>query len=138
MDHVRRPSPADIAVLERLPYDEQSFKEIYGISDFVAGLSGMALKRRYFLEPTCTICGLTAGYQGEGAKTVLPARASAKVDFRLVPEQRPDDVVRQLRAHLDGHGFEDVNVTLLGAEAPARTPPDDPFLQLVAETARPV
>src|SRR5256886_16235754 len=42
MEHVRTPSPADLAILERLPYDEQSFKEIYGISDFVAGLTGMA------------------------------------------------------------------------------------------------
>ena len=69
---------------------------------------------------------------------MLPARASAKVDFRLVPDQTPEQVVRQLRAHLDGEGFEDVKVEFLGGESPGRTDPDDPFLRLVAETATPV
>ena len=124
MEHVRTPSPADLAILERLPYDEQSFKEIYGISDFVAGLTGMALKRRYFLEPTCTICGLTSGYQGDGSKTVLPAVASAKVDFRLVPDLTPELVRELLRAHLDARGFTDVEITPHHGERPSRWPPD--------------
>ena len=89
-------------------------------------------------EPTCTICGLTSGYQGPGSKTVLPAQASAKVDFRLVPEQRPEQVLEGLRKHLDAEGFEDVNITYLGGEPPARTDPGDPFIQLVCRTAEPV
>jgi acetylornithine deacetylase/succinyl-diaminopimelate desuccinylase-like protein len=89
-------------------------------------------------EPTCTICGLDAGYQGAGSKTVLPARAKAKVDFRLVPDQKPADVVRALRAHLDAQGFGDVRVEFLGGGAAGRTDPDDPFLALVARTAEPV
>jgi acetylornithine deacetylase/succinyl-diaminopimelate desuccinylase-like protein len=86
-------------------------------------------------EPTCTICGLTSGYQGKGSKTVLPARASAKVDFRLVPDQTPEQVLKLLRAHLDAGGFEDVKVDLLGGEAPGRTDPDDPFVKLVVDTS---
>jgi acetylornithine deacetylase/succinyl-diaminopimelate desuccinylase-like protein len=89
-------------------------------------------------EPTCTICGLTSGYQGPGSKTVLPARASAKVDFRLVPDQRPERILKLLRAHLDAEGFSDVQVTDLGGEPPARTDPDDPFVELVVRTATPV
>src|SRR5439155_20222750 len=89
-------------------------------------------------EPTCTICGLTAGYQGPGPKTVLPARASAKVDFRLVPDQEPEAVRRMLRTHLDALGFEDVRIDSLGEEPPARTDPDHPFLRLVADAATPV
>nr|MBA3377042.1 M20/M25/M40 family metallo-hydrolase [Actinomycetota bacterium] len=90
MDHVRPPSAADLALLEALPYDEDEVKRIHGISAFVRGLSGTELKRKHFFEPTCTICGLTSGYQGEGSKTVLPAVASAKVDFRLVPDLTPE------------------------------------------------
>jgi acetylornithine deacetylase/succinyl-diaminopimelate desuccinylase-like protein len=81
---------------------------------------------------------LTSGYQGEGSKTVLPARASAKIDFRLVPDQRPEQVLQSLRIHLDAEGFEDVQFRYLGGEAPARTDPDDPFIQLVVESATPV
>jgi acetylornithine deacetylase/succinyl-diaminopimelate desuccinylase-like protein len=87
-------------------------------------------------EPTCTICGITTGYQGPGSKTVLPAEASAKVDFRLVPDQTPAEVLERLRAHLDAEGFADVEIRFLGGEAAGRTDPDHPFLKLVAETAR--
>ena len=98
----------------------------------------MELRIAEVFEPTCTICGLTSGYQGPGSKTVLPARASAKVDFRLVPDQTPEQVLEQLRPHLDAEGFADVQITDLGGEAPARTDPDDPFVALVVRTAEPV
>src|SRR5439155_2681687 len=78
------------------------------------------------------------GYQGAGSKTVLPARASAKVDFRLVPDQTPPQVVKQLRAHLDAEGFGDVKIDFLGGGPPGRTDPDDPFIRLVSETAEPI
>ena len=86
--------------------------------------------------PSCTICGLTAGYQGAGSKTVLPAAASAKVDFRLVPDQEPEDILAKLRRHLDSQGFADVKIDYLGGERPARTDPDESFVRLVVDTAR--
>ena len=98
----------------------------------------MALRLAEVFEPTCTICGLTSGYQGAGSKTVLPALASAKVDFRLVPDQTPAEVLRQLRAHLDAAGFPDVAIEFLGGGPPGRTDPDHPFVRLVADTATPV
>jgi acetylornithine deacetylase/succinyl-diaminopimelate desuccinylase-like protein len=69
---------------------------------------------------------------------VLPAQASAKVDFRLVPNQTPEAVLKGLRQHLDKEGFEDIEITYLGGEAPARTDPDDPFVSLVVDTANEV
>ena len=59
----------------------------------------------------------------------------AKMDFRLVPEQRPYDIAEKLRKHLDKHGFEDVEVEVLGAVNPYRTDLDSPWVQMVAETA---
>jgi acetylornithine deacetylase/succinyl-diaminopimelate desuccinylase-like protein len=99
---------------------------------------GVELRIAEVFQPTCTICGLTSGYQGPGSKTVLPARASAKVDFRLVPDQTPEDVLLNLRRYLDDQGFSDVEITFLGGEPPARTQPDDPFVTLVNHTAEPV
>jgi acetylornithine deacetylase/succinyl-diaminopimelate desuccinylase-like protein len=60
------------------------------------------------------------------------------VDFRLVPDQDPADILRKLRAHLDAHGFTDVQITDLGGDHPARTDPDHPFVKMVAEAARDV
>jgi acetylornithine deacetylase/succinyl-diaminopimelate desuccinylase-like protein len=136
MEHVRNPSEADLAVLERLPFDEAGWKRIHGIDHFVGGLRGAALKRRYFLEPTCTICGLSSGYQGEGSKTVLPAVASAKVDFRLVPDLTPELVRELLRTHLDTRGFTDIEITPHHGERPSRWPPDSDVAKAAVAATR--
>ena len=124
MDHVRAPSAADVALLERLPYDEEETKRIHGITRFVRGLEGTPLKLKHFFEPTCTICGITSGYSGPGSKTVLPAVASAKLDFRLVPDLEPALVARLLREHLDRRGFSDIEIASLHGEKPSRWPAD--------------
>jgi len=94
------------------------------------------LLRQHIFQPTCNICGIWSGYTGEGMKTVLPHRASAKLDFRLVPDQTPEQVFELLVKHLAQAGFGDIEVERLGAEHPARTPPDHPFAHLIVETAR--
>jgi len=135
-DKVRKPSARDIELMAALPETSNFFKEQYGIKSFIKGLTGgVDLRVEEVFTPTCTICGLTSGYQGPGGKTVQPAKASAKVDFRLVPDQEPAEVFEQLRRHLDANGFSDVKVEQLGSEAPARTDPDDPFVKLVCDTA---
>ncbi len=138
-DAVQPPSARDRELMEALPDVAEDFKTRYGVREFIKGLQGgVELNIAEVFEPTCTICGLTSGYQGQGSKTVQPARASAKVDFRLVPDQEPEHVLRLLRTHLDANGFADVHITDLGGETPARTDPDHPFIQTVVETAREV
>lgn len=135
-DNVVPPTPQDIELFEKLPEVAGEYRSRYGVKDFLKGVQGGAeLRIQEVMEPSCTICGLTSGYQGPGTKTVLPAKASAKVDFRLVPNQTPEEIVAKLRAHLDARGFEDVQVNYLGGEAPGRTDPNDPFLQMVVATA---
>lgn len=129
----------DRQLMAALPEITEEYKTRYGIDHFLKGLTdSLEVRLAEVYEPTCTICGLTSGYQGAGSKTVLPARASAKVDFRLVPNQTPDQVIIGLRNHLDAQGFSDVEITFLGGEAPARTDPDDPFVDLVTKSAEPV
>ncbi|MBU4226501.1 MAG: M20/M25/M40 family metallo-hydrolase, partial [Chloroflexi bacterium] len=138
-DNVKPPSARDRELMAALPEIANEYKTRYGLKNFVRGLTGgVELRLAEVFEPTCTICGLTSGYQGSGSKTVQPAKASAKVDFRLVPDQTPEEILARLRAHLDAEGFEDVQIEYLGGEAPARTDPDDPFIELVVETAREV
>ena len=135
-DKFKKPSNRDIELMAALPETADAYKEQYGVKSFIKGLTGgVDLRVEEVFTPTCTICGLTSGYQGPGSKTVQPAEASAKVDFRLVPDQAPGDVLKQLRQHLDDHGFKDVEIKELGSEAPARTDPDHPFIKLVCDTA---
>lgn len=138
-DDIVPPSSRERELMEVLPDPAPLYKSQYGIKQFLKGTAGGAdLRMQEVFEPTCTICGLTSGYQGEGSKTVLPARASAKIDFRLVPGMRPEKVLQQLRAHLDSHGFEDVEINYLGGGAASRTDPDDPFVKMVVECAKEV
>jgi len=138
-DRVRKPSERDREWLAALPDTAEEYRARYGLHGFVRGLEGgLELRLAEVFEPTCTICGLNSGYQGPGSKTVLPARASAKVDFRLVPDQTPEEVMQKLRAHLDTLGFADVRVDFLGGVPPARTDPDHPFVKLVVDAAEPV
>ena len=136
-DAARPPSDLDLALFAALPSDEAEARDEFGVREFVNGLTGDAYRRAVF-NPTCNIAGLTAGYQGDGMKTVIPARATAKIDFRLVPDQDPKDIFAKLRAHLDAAGFPDVEVTWLGAMWPARVPPDDPFVLLTMRAAEAV
>lgn len=138
-DNVRQPSQRDRQLMAALPETADEYKQRYGVAKFLHGLEGgIELRLAEVFEPTCTICGLTSGYQGPGSKTVLPARASAKVDFRLVPDQTPEQVLQSLRLHLDAEGFADVKIEYLGGEEPGRTDPDDPFIALMVRTAEDV
>jgi acetylornithine deacetylase/succinyl-diaminopimelate desuccinylase-like protein len=138
-DAVRQPSARDRELMRALPDHSGALRERYGVERFLRGLSGgEELRVAEVFEPTCTICGLDSGYQGAGSKTVLPAFASAKVDFRLVPDQTIEGVLKSLRAHLDAGGFTDVEIQFLGGGPAGRTDPDDPFIALVSKTAEPV
>jgi len=138
-DDVIPPSVRDREFMDKLPDVADEYKSRYGAKEFIKGLKGGTdLKMEEVFVPTCTICGLTSGYQGSGSKTVQPAFASAKVDFRLVPNQKPEDILKKLRAHLDAEGFSDVKIDFLGGEPAARTNPDDPFVKIVVDAAEEV
>src|SRR5439155_12631466 len=82
-----------------LPFDETAFMKQIGVEG-LSGEAGFSTLERRWARPTCDINGLTSGYQGEGAKTVLPARASAKFSFRLVPNQNPKKLSEALEEML--------------------------------------
>ncbi|MFZ0544345.1 MAG: M20/M25/M40 family metallo-hydrolase [Candidatus Promineifilaceae bacterium] len=138
-DDVLPPSDTDLELLAQLPDEAEKVKEMYGLKSYIKGLTGgLEYKKAAIFEPTCTICGLDSGYQGPGSKTVLPAEARAKVDFRLVPDQKPEDILKKLRAHLDAQGFDDIEIIYHGGTQPAKTDPNDPFVLLTNETAEQV
>jgi acetylornithine deacetylase/succinyl-diaminopimelate desuccinylase-like protein len=130
-DAVREPTPAQRDALARQTNMERQLLDVYGLDEFVDGLTGVPLRRRQAFSPTSNIAGLLSGYVGEGVKTVLPAHAMAKLDFRLVPDQDPADILAKLRDHLDHEGFRDVEVSHLGSAEPVATPMEEPFVRQV-------
>lgn len=136
-EQARGPSPLDTALIAGQPDPTEALRAETGVRSFLNGMTGGALNAAVF-NPTCTIEGITTGYQGAGFKTVIPARASAKLDFRLVMSQDPEDVFRKLRRHLDAQGFDDVNVEWLGAMWPWKAEPDHPLVALAAATGEAV
>lgn len=137
-DDVLEPTQAELEAVTRMSSEEEHLREEMGITGFLQGVRGDAFHRRHLFEPTCTICGIESGYTGDGTKTVLPATARVKLDFRLVPDQRPEDILKKLKAHLASRGFDDVVVNYADGEGPSRTPMDSPFVKLVSSAARDV
>lgn len=116
---------AEERALQRVAFDGEGMKETFGLREFIRGMSGGELARAFLYAPTCTICGLRAGYTGEGVKTVLPSEAVAKLDFRMVPDMTPEKLLQYLRRHLDERGFSDVTIHKLGHIMPAKTDCED-------------
>ena len=94
-----------------LPFDEDEFEESLGAAP-TGGEPGFSILERLWIRPTCEINGLLSGYTGEGAKTVLPAEAMAKVSFRLVADQTPQRVAELFRAHVASVTPPGVTVTI--------------------------
>jgi acetylornithine deacetylase/succinyl-diaminopimelate desuccinylase-like protein len=134
-DAVMSPTPLQLAALADQTSTEEQTKGIYQIERFIDGLTGAALREREAFSPTCNIAGLESGYTGEGLKTVLPARAMAKIDFRLVPDQDPQDILAKLQAYLKHEGYDDIQVSVYGSAEPVITPIDNPFVQKIAAIA---
>ena len=99
-DDVAPLSDRERAEFAALPFDESAFMSQLGV-DKLAGEAGFSTLERRWARPTLDVNGLTSGYQGQGAKTVLPARASAKLSTRLVPNQDPKKVAAGLRQRLE-------------------------------------
>lgn len=120
----------------RLSPATESLRARTGARGFVRGLSGRDVMRFIYSEPAVAICGVSGGYVGAGHKLLTPAEARARVEFRLVPDQDPDEVLAALHAHLDAQGFEDVGIEVLASNPAYRIPADHPLVEVVADAAR--
>ena len=135
-DDLRRPTAAELAVLDDFAWDDRAQMAALGVDRFLLGLTGRDALIRLLYQPTCNIMGVQGGYAGRGYKTVVPSTAVAKLDFRLVVDQDPSRVLAQLRRHLATHGFEDIEVTEIGSVEPARCPLDSPIARAVKQAAK--
>jgi acetylornithine deacetylase/succinyl-diaminopimelate desuccinylase-like protein len=138
-DAVRAPTEAQLrAIADESDSEELAVRATTGVAELVDGLSGAAFRERMSFAPTCNINGIDSGYSGPGMKTIVPARASAWLDFRLVAEQDPETILELLRSHLEAEGFADLEVTALGRAEPAGTSLDHELVRTVSAIAEQV
>jgi acetylornithine deacetylase/succinyl-diaminopimelate desuccinylase-like protein len=129
-DTIRKPAQDERNLAAKPPFSFDSLVEATGGQKVLHGIDEISFYAAMNFEPCMNVNGFFGGYAGEGAKTVLPADGSVKIDFRLVPDQDPQHVVGLLRAHLDRHGFEDVELIVHDANVkPVRSSTDHWFIQ---------
>lgn len=131
LDGVPPPDPAMLRHLRKSTSDPLTYKETYGATEVYGGTTKFRRLRHAVYGTTCTIDGIWSGYSGEGHKTVNPAVAHAKLDFRLLPGQRPDAIFEKLVAHMRAKGFPDVAVTKHSIFEPAGCSLSEPFCQAI-------
>jgi acetylornithine deacetylase/succinyl-diaminopimelate desuccinylase-like protein len=125
-DKVRPATAAEKAMLDAAAarLSEETAKRGMGVTRWAHDLPWRETLERFLFAPTVNIEGLVAGWTGPGGKTVLPTRAVAKLDLRLVPDMTFDGAVAALRAHLAKKGFGDIEVNPSGGYDPTATSPD--------------
>lgn len=134
IDHYPRPGQMSaeekrmIAQASERRSETQQKKQL-GVQHWINDLPWEQANERLESQPTANIEGLIAGYTGAGGKTVLPHKAVAKMDFRLVPEMKAADVVPAIKAHLAKRGFGDIEVNMTGGYDPTSTPANAPLIQ---------
>lgn len=130
-DHVDGPTREENAALRQIAFSEPDRLAAWGSNEFLFGMSGVALVRAETTLPTCNVSALVCDPLLDHA--VIPAAASARLDFALVPQQTPEQIFQCLQRQLQDSNFTDVHLDLLpGGYPPARTTADAPFVQLIA------
>lgn len=110
-DSVKPLESSERQMWQGLNFDDKKFANEIGVNELV-GESGFTTLERRWARPTFEVHGLMGGYQGEGAKTIIPAWAGAKISFRLVPNQSPAEVTQQLKRFLEANAPVGVRVEL--------------------------
>ncbi|MBO0729022.1 MAG: dipeptidase [Acidimicrobiaceae bacterium] len=139
-DRVRALTATEQASLDAQPFDETAFRRAAGGVGSLTGESGYTPLERVGTRPTAEVVGLHGGYEGPGIKTIVPATAGFKVAFRLVPDQRPEEVDEAFRSWLAARVPDGVSVTVTpeGAVAPALTPVDHPAVDALCRAVEAV
>jgi len=133
-----RPTKETIAYLRKAEFREKDLLKAWGIKAPLVKKSGAALLQHAMFSPTCTICGFKSGYLGPGTKTVNPAVASAKLDFRVLPGMKTSKQLTILKRHLKAKGFGDIDVHFHDALEASATPYDARIAQAAIASAKEV
>jgi acetylornithine deacetylase/succinyl-diaminopimelate desuccinylase-like protein len=137
-DKVRPLTDAQRRILEdAIPKkNEAATKKALGVERWIEGESWHDSLVRLVSQPTINIEGLVGGYTGPGGKTILPHKATAKLDIRLVPDMKASETLELLKSHLRTKGFGDIEVNMSGGYDPTETAADSRLVQAMVATYR--
>lgn len=117
------------AMLPSFLLREPSMRQSLDVRRWIDNWSGEKALLQFLHNTTLNVDGIWSGYTGPGTKTILPHKATAKVDSRLVPNQTPEEALRLIREHLDRNGFNDLEIRRLGGYPPAQSSVTDPLIR---------
>src|SRR5207244_13657139 len=131
-------TPEEKAMIEKVSKvrSEAQAKKQFSVQHWINNLPWEQANERLESQPTVNIEGLVGGYTGPGGKTVLPHRAVAKIDMRLVPDMTATDTLAKLKAHLAKRGFADIEANMSGGYNPTQTDPDSRLIRSQLATYR--
>ncbi len=135
-DNIVPVTDADRRMMAKIDPEVEDRRKLVGFERLIRDPAPNKVVEQLLFTPTCNFAGVTTGYQGPGSKTVLPAEATAKLDFRLIPNQDPKDILAKLRRHLDLHGFEKVEIVSADGEKPARSLPESAIAKATIESVK--
>jgi acetylornithine deacetylase/succinyl-diaminopimelate desuccinylase-like protein len=130
-DGIIPPSPEELAAWRSLPFDEEHYRLTEVGSRQLVGEPGYSVLERTWARPTVDVHGIPGGFTGAGAKTVIPAKAVAKVSMRLVPGMTPAKAFAQYKAYVEqiAPAGVDVSVRMIHSGDPCLIPVDNPYIQ---------
>ncbi len=130
-DDVIPPSAAELATWRTLPFDEEEYRESEVGSPVLVGETGFSVLERTWARPTLEVHGMPGGFVGAGAKTVIPAKAQAKVSMRLVPGMTPAKAFAQYKTYVEklAPAGVSIDVRLIHSGDPCVVPTDNPYIQ---------
>jgi acetylornithine deacetylase/succinyl-diaminopimelate desuccinylase-like protein len=113
--------------------NETDAMKMQGVSHWINDVGWQESMEMLVSQPTINIEGLVGGYTGPGGKTILPGKAVAKIDMRLVPDMTASEALAALKAHLARKGFTDIDVHMSGGYDPTTTPADAPIIRVAEQ-----
>lgn len=132
-DNVLEPTPGARAAMDRLPIDIDQAILSVGLTE-MSPPADLPYADRIMAQPTLNIAGFNGGYGGPGSKTIIPSKATVKIDMRLVPEQTPDEIWEKISAHVEKHGSDGIEIVRLdGGMIPSFTPVEHPLADVVRD-----
>src|SRR5579862_2462485 len=130
-DDIVAPSKEELAAWKSLPFDEEEYREKEVGARTLVGEEGYSVMERTWARPTVDVHGIPGGFTGAGAKTVIPAKATAKVSMRLVPNMTPAKAFQQYKSYVEKIAPRgvDVSVRLIHSGDPCLIPVNNPYIQ---------